>query len=199
MTQVDIVDTIRSLQLFDIVAIIVLFGFFVLGFIQGTIRRALGLAVVIFSFFLGMYAREPLGQFFETYWTAVPPEYSAMIAFGTVFLASWIGLTVIIQSFYKKTTLFKRSTIVDEILGGIIGVVEGLVLIGILVVILDTYYATAAATEQAGLEILQTVFDLYDPSATAVIFRDTLLPAVFAAVGALVPSEIAGQFSAPTP
>jgi membrane protein required for colicin V production len=196
---VDIVETIRSIQLVDLVIFLFLFAFFVLGFIQGTIRRALGLATVLFSFFLGIYAREPLGEFLEQYWTAVPPGYSAMIAFGTVFLASWIALTLIIQGFYHKTTLFERSTIVDEILGGILGVLEGVVLIGVMVVIFDSYYRTPAAADPDGLQLLRSIFLLYDPTATVAIYRDTILPAVFDLLGPLVPSELAALFVAPSP
>jgi uncharacterized membrane protein required for colicin V production len=195
---VDIVETIQSIQLFDLAVILFLFAFFVLGFIQGTIRRLLGLATVIFSFFLGMYAREPLGEFLGQYWTAVPPQYSLMIAFLTVFLASWIALTLIIQSFYNKTTLFERSTIIDEILGGFLGVLEGFVLIGIGIVILDSYYATPAAADPDGLEILRTIFNIYDPTATAAVYRDTILPAVFGLLGPIVPSELAALFVAPS-
>ena len=187
----DIVETIRSIQLFDLVVFLFLFAFFILGFIQGTIRRLLGLATVLFAFFLGMYAREPLGQFLDQYWTAVPPQYSAMIAFGTVFLAAWIALTLIIQGFYRKTTLFERSTILDEILGGILGVVEGLILVGILIVILDSYYLTPAAADPDGLGFLRSIFNIYDPTATAAIYRDQILPAVFGLLGPLVPSDLA--------
>ncbi len=194
----DIVETIRSIQLFDLAVVLFLFAFFILGFIQGTIRRLLGLATVVFSFFLGMYAREPLGNFLEQYWSTVPPEYSMMIAFGTVFLAAWIALTIIIQSFYHKTTLFERSTIVDEILGGVLGVIEGLVLVGILIVILDSYYMTAASADPDGLEFLRSIFKIYDPTATATIYRETVLPAVFGLIAPIVPSDIAPLFSAPS-
>ena len=194
----DIVETIRSIQLFDLAVLIFLFAFFILGFIQGTIRRLLGLAIVLFAFFLGIYAREPLGDFLAQYWTSVPPEYSAMIAFGTVFLAAWIALTLIIQSFYRKTTLFERSTIIDEILGGIIGVIEGLVLVGILVVILDSYYMTPASTDPDGLGLLRAIFNLYDPTATAELYRSQILPVVFGILGPLVPSELAAHFVLPS-
>jgi membrane protein required for colicin V production len=195
---VDIVATIQSIQLFDLAVVLFLFAFFILGFIQGTIRRLLGLATVLFSFFLGMYARAPLGEFLDQYWTEVPAQYSAMIAFGTVFLASWIALTLIIQSFYNKTTLFERSTIVDEILGGLIGVLEGFVLIGIGIVIFDSYYATPAATDPDGLEFLRSIFEIYDPTATAELYRETILPAVFGLLGPIVPSELAALFVAPS-
>jgi uncharacterized membrane protein required for colicin V production len=195
---VDLVETNRSAQLFDLLVILFLFACFILGFVQGTIRRLLGLASLVFSFFLGMYGREPVGDYLAGYWTSVPPEYSAMIAFLIVFLVSWIGLTLVIQTYYHKTTLFERSTIIDEILGGILGVLSGLVLIGIGIVILDSYFTLAVAGDAGEFGLLRTVFEIYDPTATARIYREDILPMVFGILGPLVPSEIAALFAAPS-
>jgi hypothetical protein len=49
---VNISETLSSINLFDIFIIIYLYGFFILGFIQGTIRRLVGIASIVFSFFL---------------------------------------------------------------------------------------------------------------------------------------------------
>ena len=38
----DFVETLQSINVFDILVILFLFGMFVLGYIQGTIRRLLG-------------------------------------------------------------------------------------------------------------------------------------------------------------
>ena len=48
----NISETLSSINLFDIFIIIYLYGFFILGFIQGTIRRLVGIASIVFSFFL---------------------------------------------------------------------------------------------------------------------------------------------------
>ena len=43
----DVVGAIKSLNLFDLLVLFFVFGFFVAGFIQGTLRRLIGLGIVV--------------------------------------------------------------------------------------------------------------------------------------------------------
>jgi uncharacterized membrane protein required for colicin V production len=196
----DIGGFIESLNLFDLAAFLFLFGMFVLGFAQGAIRRLLGLAAILFSFLLAGQLRDPLGAFLAPNWTQFPPAYSYMLAYLFVFAFSAILFSIIIQSFYKHQALFENATVVDEIIGGLVGVLEGLILIGAMIVILDSYFALPEATINPGpneLPFLRDIYDLYDPSWTAAVFRDTLLPVFLALVGALVPEEIRALYQSP--
>ncbi|HZM72027.1 MAG TPA: CvpA family protein, partial [Candidatus Polarisedimenticolia bacterium] len=58
---VDIQTFLRSFNTFDLLIVLVLMGLFILGFIQGTVRRLLGIASIIFSFLVAAQLREPLG------------------------------------------------------------------------------------------------------------------------------------------
>jgi len=69
----NIAEFIRSFNLFDLLVILFLFGMFILGFIQGTVRRLLGLAAILFSFLLAANLREPLGNFLASNWTQFHP------------------------------------------------------------------------------------------------------------------------------
>ena len=89
----DFGEFLSSLTIFDFGFFLFLFGFFVLGFAQGTIRRLLGLAAVMFSFLLAANLRDPLGSFLATNWTQFPREYAYMIGFLTVFLAASSTIT----------------------------------------------------------------------------------------------------------
>ena len=51
---VDVVAFIEGLNLFDILAAFFVAGFFVIGYIQGTIRRLLGLAICLVSLLLAL-------------------------------------------------------------------------------------------------------------------------------------------------
>ena len=94
---------------------------FVLGFIQGTIRRVLGLASMLFSFLFAANLREPLGGYLAANWNQFPDEYAVMLGFGIVFVAATIAFTLVIQGFYHKQALFKKATFADEMIGGILG------------------------------------------------------------------------------
>ncbi len=187
----DIAGALTSANVFDILVIIFLFGMFVLGYIQGTIRRLLGLAAIVFSFLLAGQLRDPLGAFLASNWTQYAPQYSYMLAYLFVFTFAGILFSVIIQSFYHTQPLFQDARFVDEVLGGVLGVLEGLVLIGCMIIILDSYFALPGLPDaRSWLPFLPSIFALYDPSATAHLFRTTLIPAVLSVIGALMPADV---------
>ena len=81
----DIVGFIHSLNLFDLLMAFAFAVAFILGFIQGTLRRLLGLASILFSFLLAANLRDIVGGFFAQNWHQFVPQYSYMIGFGLVF------------------------------------------------------------------------------------------------------------------
>ena len=80
----NVAEYIRSINPFDLVIVLILFAFFILGFIQGTLRRLIGIAAILFSFILAANLRQPLGDFLKANWTQFPPDYAVMVGFGTV-------------------------------------------------------------------------------------------------------------------
>ncbi len=194
----DIGNALTSANLFDVLVILFLFGMFVLGYIQGTIRRLLGLAAIVFSFLLAGQLRDPLGAFLARNWTQYPPEYSYMLAYLFLFTFTGILFSVIIQSFYHTQPLFENARFVDEIIGGTLGVVEGLVLIGCGIIILDSYFKLPGMADgKAWLPFLPSIYALYNQSATADLFRTTLIPGTIAVIGALLPESVRTMYAPP--
>jgi uncharacterized membrane protein required for colicin V production len=182
---------------FDIIVVLFLFGMFVLGFIQGTIRRVLGIASMLFSFLLAANLRDPLGNFLAANWRQFVPEYSVMVGFGTVFAAATIAFTLIIQGFYHHQPLFEKATFADEIIGGVLGVLQGLLLIGFIIIVLDSYFQITTIPEQRGeLILLRPIHDFYDHSNTADLFRTRLIPGFMNVFGLLIPGDLQQFFLA---
>jgi uncharacterized membrane protein required for colicin V production len=190
---VDIIGFIRGLNLFDLVIILILALAFVLGFIQGTIRRLLGLGSILFSYLLAANVRDPLGSFFAANWFQFPKEYSFMIAFGAIFILASVAFTLVIQGFYRHQDLFVRAKFADEVLGGMLGIIQALVIIGAVIVILDSFFRNPALPRSSGeLILVRDIFNGMDRSNTAQIFRDVLIPSFNALVGGLLPADIRG-------
>lgn len=188
-------ELLGGIDRFDLLVVLFLFGMFVLGFIQGTIRRILGLASMLFSFLFAANLREPLGGFLAANWTQMPDEYAVMIGFGTVFLAATIAFTVTIQGFYHKQSLFQKATVVDELIGGVLGVIQGLMLVGFIIIILDSYYNVPTLPESSGeITFLRGIHELIDPSGTAELFRTRLIPGFFAVFGLFIPADLRSLF-----
>jgi uncharacterized membrane protein required for colicin V production len=192
---VDITEFLRSIDPFDLLVVLVLAALFILGFIQGTVRRLLGIASLIFSFLLAANLRGPLGDFLAGNWSQFPGEYSRMIGFGAVFVAASLAFSLVIQAFYTKTPLFPKYTIVDELLGGLLGILQGVILLGAMIIILDSFFRIPAiAPRSTELPFLREIFGAYDGSITAEIFRTTLIPAFMTIFGPLIPSDLRSAY-----
>jgi membrane protein required for colicin V production len=193
---VNIAEIIRSINPFDLVIVLVLFAFFILGFMQGTIRRLLGIAAIIFSFILAANLRQPLGDFLKANWTQFPPDYAVMVGFGTVFVAAMVSSTLVIQSYYQKMPLFGKHPIIDELLGGALGIVQGALILGAAIIILDTWFTIPGQPARDNeLPGLRAIYEAYDPpgapiSQTAVIYRDALVPGFLAVTGPVMPQAL---------
>ena len=192
----NIAETIRSINPFDLVIVLVLFAFFILGFMQGTIRRLLGIAAIVLSFILAANLRQPLGDFLKANWSQFPPEYAVMVGFGTVFVAAMVSSTLVIQSFYQKVPLFAKHPVIDELLGGLLGIVQGVLILGAVIIILDTWFTIPGQPARDNeLPGLRAIYEAYDPpgppvSQTALIYRDALIPGFLAVTGPIIPDAL---------
>lgn len=184
-------EFLGSINRFDLLVVLFAFGMFVLGFIQGTIRRVLGLASMLFSFLFAANLREPLGGYLALNWNDYPDEYAVMLGFGIVFVAATIAFTVVIQGFYHKQELFKKATFADELIGGLLGIVQAFFLVGCVIVILDSFFRITAIPETTNeYTWIRDFYDVMNPSAFADLFRTRLIPGFINVFGLLVPSDI---------
>ena len=182
---------LNSFGTVDLLLVLYFMGFFVLGFAQGALRRLLGIASILFSFLLAANVAELLGNFLGSNWTQFPREYSYMVGFGTIFIASAVAFALVTQSFYKPQPLFQRARFADEIIGGLLGLVEAALLFGIALIILDSFFRIpGVAVDPQELPFLREIWSALDGSIFAETFRSTLIPAFFVLTGFLVPDSI---------
>jgi uncharacterized membrane protein required for colicin V production len=188
---VDILGFLTSINKFDLLVFFLCFGGFVLGFVQGTIRRVLGLASMLFSFLFAMNLRSSLGAYLAANWNQFPDEYAVMLGFGIVFVAATVAFTLVIQGFYHHQALFKRATFADELIGGILGVVQALFLILCVIVILDSFFRIPTLPKSdAEIPFLRSLYEFMNQSTTADIFRSRIIPGFFTIFGLLVPQDL---------
>jgi uncharacterized membrane protein required for colicin V production len=188
---VNIADSLSQVNITDVLIILYLFGFFILGFIQGTIRRLVGIASIVFSFFLALQLNDLwLGNFLATNWTQYPKEYSIMIGYLVLFIAGVVAFTLVIQGTYKKAPLFAKYPVVDEILGGILGIVQGFLLLMFLLFILDQYYLyTNIPADPDEFGFLRTLWTSIDGSNIGQFIQTVAIPALIAVFGFLIPAQ----------
>ena len=192
----DIVGAIQSLNVFDLLAAFFVAGFFLAGFVQGTLRRLIGLGILVVAILFAINLRGPLGDWLGQYWTQYPKEYSAMLAFGASFVVIYLAASLAAQVFYRRTQLFKHSTVVDEIVGGLLGILQALLLLGAMIMILDSFFRIPGGVEgRTEIGFLRDLYRFYDPSQTATLFRGSLIPAFLAVFGWITPASFRALFA----
>lgn len=187
----NIADFLKSVNLADVLVILILFGFFILGFIQGTVRRLVGILSIVFSFLVAAQLYVPLGNFLADNWNQFPREYSAMIGFGTVLAAAIVAFSLVIQGTYKKAPLFANYTWIDEVLGGILGVFQGFLLLLFLVIVLDQFFLLKGFPKDPDeLPFLRDLWTAIDSSGTGKLLHENVIPAFITATSFLMPAPI---------
>lgn len=188
----------ESIQPFDLVIFLALLAMFVVGYAQGVIRRLLGIAAIIFSLILGAQLRQPLGEYLTHEWTTIASDYSYMVAFGAVFTAAAVTLSIGIQITYRPAPLFNKYPVLDEIVGGLLGVLEGFLILIAILLITDPYYTQEAFRERGGIGefgLLRSLHTWLDPTLTAAVLRDNVIPFVLAILGFLFPLDVRQTFA----
>jgi uncharacterized membrane protein required for colicin V production len=189
---------VEQIQPFDLVIFLALLAMFVVGYAQGIVRRLLGIAAILFALIVGAQLRQPLGQYLANQWTTIIPSYSYMVAFGAVFVAAAVTLSIGIQISYRPAPLFPRYPVLDELLGGILGVVEGILILVAVMLILDPYYTQPDVQDHAGIgefALLRTLHGFLDNTLAAQILRHNVIPAFLAIFGILVPQDVKDAFA----
>jgi membrane protein required for colicin V production len=185
----------NSFSLVDLLIILYFMGFFVLGFAQGTIRRLIGIGSILFSWFLAAQLAAPLSDFLGANWTQFSKEYSYMIGFATIFVASAIAFALVAQGFYKPQPLFQKARFADEIIGGLLGLLEAAIIYGAVLIILDSFFQIPGIPQDPQeLPYLRDIWNGMDGSQFTDFFRQTLIPAFFVLTGLFVPDEIEARY-----
>jgi uncharacterized membrane protein required for colicin V production len=191
---------VGSMTLFDLVMFLALFGMFILGYAQGLTRRLLGIAAILFSLIAAAQLRTPFGGYLAQQWRGLSPEYSYMVGFLAIFLAAAITLSFGIQISYRPAPLLYRYPVLDEILGGVLGVLEGLIIFAAFLIITDPYFTGAGRGGAGNGEFtpIRALHDFVDPSISADIFRHNILPGVMSVFAILFPDEVVKHFTNPS-
>jgi membrane protein required for colicin V production len=175
---VDLGDFLGGIRTVDLLLVVYFMAFFVLGFAQGTIRRLIGIGSILFSFLFAANLAEPLGTFLGNNWAQFAKQYSYMIGFGTIFVAASLAFALVVQGFYKPQPLFEKARFADEVLGGLLGVLQAAIILGAVVVILDSFFRIPGIpNDPQELLFNRDLWENLDKSRNDKVFRTTLITA----------------------
>jgi uncharacterized membrane protein required for colicin V production len=190
---VDIVGAIKSTALIDLGLLLGLTAFFFLGVVQGAIRRLLGIASMLVAFIFAANLRNPVGDFLAGNWTQFDLGYNRLLAFGIIFIVGSIVASITIQGFYKRTDLTADHPIADDAAGGLLGLLQGVVVLTMLVIIFNSY--TLPPPHSGDVAQVRQAQDLViHESRIAGSDKDILVPPFVRLLSPLLPNDLTTLF-----
>ena len=194
----DFGEFLGGMSTVDLLLVLFFIGFFVLGFAQGAIRRVIGIGAIMFSFLLSANLFEPLGAFLASNWSQFSRQYSYMVGFGTVFLAAVIAFALVAQGWYKPQPLFAKARWADEILGGVLGLIEAGIILGATTIILGSFFLVPGIAQDPNeLLGLRELWNALETSQIVDYFQSTLIPGFFTVFGLFIPDSIEVYYTSP--
>jgi uncharacterized membrane protein required for colicin V production len=188
---VDIQGFLASVNVTDVFVFLYLFGFFIIGFAQGSIRRLLGIASIIFAFFLAAQVQVPLGDFLARSWRQFPAVYGEMIGFLVLFIISVVIFSIVIQGNYHRAEVFAKYPIVEEIIGGLLGILQGLLILMFITIILDQFFLLSTyPTDPDELPFLRDIWVAINGSGTGQLLHTEVIPRFVSFCALVLPSAV---------
>jgi uncharacterized membrane protein required for colicin V production len=187
----DVGEFLGGLGTTDLLLVLYFIGVFVLGFAQGAIRRIIGIGAIMFSFLLAANLYEPLGSFLGSNWSQFSRQYAYMVGFGTVFVAAVIAFALVVQGYYKPQPLFAKARWADEIIGGLLGLIEAGIILGAVTIILGSFFLVPGiAQDPQELLGLRELWTFLEGSRIVDFFQSSVIPGFFAVFGLFIPDAI---------
>ena len=188
----DIVGFIKNAPFVDLAILIGLFAFFFIGVAQGAIRRILGIISILFAFLLAADLRDTVGDFLGQNWSQFSLGYNRLLAFLVIFAVGGVASSILIQGLYKRTDLSAEHPIVDDVVGGLLGLAQGLLLLTLTAIVFSSY--TLPPARSGDLTQLRDAQNAIHDSHIAGGMRDTFIPPLVHVMSGLLPADLVSNF-----
>jgi uncharacterized membrane protein required for colicin V production len=189
---VDIIGFIKSAPYVDLAILVGMGAFFFIGVAQGGIRRLLGIVSILFAFLLAANLRDPVGDFLARNWTQFGLEYNRLLAFVIFFTVGGVGSSILIQGFYKRTDISAEHPIVDDVIGGLLGLLQGALLLTLAIIVLYSYPLPPA--QSGDVSLLRDAQNAIFQSHIAGGIKDSVIPPLVHIMSGLLPSDLVAVF-----
>ena len=175
----------------DVLLVGFIAGFVYGGWRSGFVRRVVGLALMAVSLVAGAYIRGPAGAVVTAIFPKIPTDYADLVGYTVAFPLILVIAHLIAHPFLKDRKVGAVSEAMNKALGAIFGGIEALLILSAVVVILDTYFATNAASGSTpGLTFFTQFRASFNASETVQLLRTTTVPLVETILGPLLPKDI---------
>jgi membrane protein required for colicin V production len=173
----------------DIALVAFLAAAFFVGIVRGAVRQLVALGAWFVTFVVAAYLRNPVGDWIAAQQLQLSPDYVHMLGFVLSFLVLF-GLAVLVIEVGGTTLQLTRQPLVDDVVGGIVGLGVGLLVVASLVIALDTFYATGPPAGTAELDFVHAIEVALQRSTIVQSLHTSLVPGLVSLLGPLLPTDV---------
>jgi hypothetical protein len=136
----------------------------------------------------------------HNFYPDIPPDYASLIGYTFAFPVILAILHIVAYPFLKGRHMNGMTRELDKALGAIVGFIEAVLILSVIVVIFDTYFAAGVATgTKPGLSAIESLTAAFNESYTVHLLRATTVPIVLTVLGPLLPKDISTLIPGGTP
>jgi uncharacterized membrane protein required for colicin V production len=190
------VDLIGAIKAAPVVDLGILFGlalFAIIGVLQGPIRRLIGMVTMLVAFLFAANLRDTFGDFLASNWHQFDLGYNRLLAFAILFFVLTVAASLATQGLYHRLDVSVEHPVVDDVLGGLAGFVEGILLLVLVVIILNSFLLPPP--QEGDLSQLRSLQDmLLNQSHFAGWLNDYVAPIVVHLFAPLLPVDVTAVY-----
>jgi membrane protein required for colicin V production len=172
----------------DFILITALAASFVVGVWRGALRQLLAIGGWLVTFVVAVQVRGPIADWLGPQQPQLSRPYVEMVAYLLAFCVLFVVLTVIIEAVGRRIDLSSRP-LLDDIAGGVLGVVVAVLVVGSLIIIVDSYYG-AGYPASPELDIVRSLYAGLISSNIGHALHEYLVPGLLALLSLLLPSDV---------
>ncbi|MEP7361446.1 MAG: CvpA family protein [Chloroflexota bacterium] len=176
-------------MLADVAIVLFLVGCLLLGFFRGALRQLLVLGALFVTFVVAAQGRNFIADWLRGQEPDFSLQYAQMLGFLIGFAVLFLAALALIELSGRTITLSRRA-IVEEVVGGGVLLVVGVLAIAGLLICLGSYYAAPNGTFTAEVDQVRQLNAMLGDSKIVGVLRDTLVPWIQSLLGPLLPPDV---------
>jgi membrane protein required for colicin V production len=173
----------------DVAIVLFLVGFLLVGFFRGALRQLLALGAWLVAFVIAAQSRNFIADYLRSQEPDFSVQYAQMLGFLIGFVILFAAALALIELSGRTVTLSHRPIVEEVVGGGLMLVVGVLALCGVLIA-LGSYYAAPNGTFTAEVEQVRQFHTALGDSKIVGVLRDTLVPWTQSLLGPLLPPDV---------
>jgi uncharacterized membrane protein required for colicin V production len=176
-------------MLADVAIVVFLVAMVLIGVFRGALRQLMAFGAWLIAFVVAAQGRSFIGDWLLGQEPDFSPQYANTLGFLIGFAIILFAALVVIEASGRTTTIFGRP-MVEEIVGGGVLLVVGLLTLAALLIALGTYFSSPSHGFTAEVDLVRRLFAALSESTIGRVLHDTLVPAIQTLLGPFLPADV---------